>query len=73
MFSYQGIVLWVFLTISLGLAPYFPEPHIWQKLTLLGDPSVSFGLVDWFDFGMHGLPWLGLIACLYDWVKHKCS
>ena len=73
MFSYKAIVLWLFLAISLGLAPYFPEPHIYQKIILMGDPSFTFALIDWFDLGLHSLPWIGLMICFYNWVKHKCT
>ena len=46
--------------LSLGLAPFVPEPHVWQKLQMLlaGDLSQP---VDIFDFLMHGTPWLLLL------------
>jgi hypothetical protein len=46
---------------TLGLAPFVPEPHIWEKLKML----VAGELVkpiDIFDFLMHGAPFLLLIA-----------
>ncbi|MEC3860255.1 RND transporter [Mesobacterium sp. TK19101] len=49
----------IFACALLGLAPFVPEPHIWEKLTML----VSGTLVkpiDIFDFFFHGLPWLVL-------------
>ena len=46
------------LCLTLGLAPFFPEPHIWGKLRwMLGDPS-SMGTADWMDALMHGIPWI---------------
>lgn len=56
-----SVVLIVALT--LGLAPFTPEPHLWEKLKLLA----AGGLVrpiDIFDLLMHGLPWLVLLAKL---------
>ena len=49
--------------LTLGLAPFFPEPHIWEKLKMLfaGDLSKP---VDIFDMLMHGVPWLVLLAKL---------
>jgi hypothetical protein len=41
---------------TLGLAPFVPEPHIWEKLRLL----VAGNLVrpiDIFDMVFHGAPW----------------
>jgi hypothetical protein len=46
---------------TLGLAPFVPEPHIWEKLKML----VAGELVkpiDIFDLLMHGAPFLLLIA-----------
>jgi len=45
---------------SLGLAPFFPEPHVWEKLKMLADGSLSRP-VDMFDLFMHGTPWVLLI------------
>ena len=44
--------------LTLGLAPFTPEPHIWGKLRwMLGDPS-SMQARDWMDALMHGIPWI---------------
>jgi len=46
---------------TLGLAPFVPEPHIWEKLKML----VAGELVkpiDIFDLLMHGAPFMLLIA-----------
>lgn len=48
------------ICLTLGLAPFVPEPHIWEKLKMLADGSLSKP-IDIFDLGMHGLPWLVLI------------
>lgn len=53
----------VFVALTLGLAPFVPEPHIVEKLRML----VAGNLVrpiDIFDLALHGLPWLLLIAKL---------
>ena len=49
--------------LTLGLAPFVPEPHIWEKLKLLvaGDLVKS---VDIFDLLMHATPVLLLAAKL---------
>ena len=45
---------------TLGLAPFTPEPHLWEKLKMLGAGELTRG-VDWFDLGMHGAPFLLLV------------
>ncbi len=47
----------IILCLTLGLAPYIPEPHVWQKLQMLLAGTLSKP-VDIFDFVLHGVPWL---------------
>lgn len=53
-----------FLCLTLGLAPYFPEPHIWGKILWIWGGARGMGLIDWLDFVMHGIPWLLAIRLL---------
>tara|TARA_B100001109_G_scaffold251662_1_gene246478 strand:+ start:9662 stop:9880 length:219 start_codon:yes stop_codon:yes gene_type:complete len=46
------------LCLSLGLAPFFPEPHIWGKLKWILGGANGMTAMDWFDFLLHGSPWL---------------
>jgi hypothetical protein len=58
---------WKFILIfclTLGLAPFFPEPHIWGKLKWIWGGAVGMQPEDWFDTVFHGLPWLLLIRLL---------
>ena len=41
--------------LFLGLAPFMPEPHLWEKLKMLLDGSLSKP-IDIFDLFMHGTP-----------------
>ncbi len=55
--------LLIVLCLTLGLAPFTPEPHLWEKLKLL----VAAELVkpiDMFDLLLHGAPWILLILKL---------
>ena len=54
----------VFICLLLGLAPFFPEPHVWQKLKMLADGTLSAPL-DIFDQFLHGTPWVVLALKLY--------
>jgi len=47
----------IIISLTLGLAPFVPEPHVWQKLKMLADGSLAKP-VDIFDLFMHGTPWL---------------
>ncbi len=41
--------------LLLGLAPFVPEPHLWQKLKMLTAGELSKP-IDIFDLVMHGAP-----------------
>ncbi|MBA4351848.1 MAG: RND transporter [Rhodobacter sp.] len=49
--------------LTMGLAPFVPEPHIWEKLKMLAAGSLTRPM-DIFDFAFHALPWLLLVAKL---------
>ena len=49
--------------LTLGLAPFVPEPHIWEKLKMLAAGSLTRPM-DIFDLAFHALPWLLLAAKL---------
>ncbi len=43
--------------LTLGLAPFVPEPHIWEKLKMLAGGTLSKP-IDIFDLLMHAAPFL---------------
>ena len=47
----------LFISVVPGLAPFFPEPHVWQKLKMLMDGSLSKP-IDIFDLFFHGTPFV---------------
>jgi hypothetical protein len=51
------ISILVVLCLTLGLAPFVPEPHVWQKLKMLAAGELTRPL-DIFDLLMHGLPFV---------------
>lgn len=57
----------IIMTIFLGLAPFWPEPHLWEKLKMLvaGDLVKP---IDIFDMFFHMAPGLVLLAKIY---RHK--
>ena len=55
--------LLVVLALTLGLAPFTPEPHVWEKLKMLAVGQLVRP-VDVFDLLMNAVPWLLLAAKL---------
>lgn len=56
--------LMILLCCTLGLAPFFPEPHLWGKIRWIAGGGIGMKTLDWFDTTLHGLPWLLLIRVL---------
>jgi hypothetical protein len=48
-------------SLTLGLAPFTPEPHIWGKLKWIFGGANGMQTADWFDTLLHGTPWLLLL------------
>lgn len=53
----------VIIAATLGLAPFVPEPHIWEKLKMLAAGDLRRP-IDIFDLCLHAAPWLLLAAKL---------
>ncbi len=49
----------VILCLTLGLAPFTPEPHIFEKLRMLAAGTLTRP-VDIFDLLFHAAPWIVL-------------
>ena len=49
--------LLVIASLTLGLAPFVPEPHVWEKLKMLFSGTLTKP-IDVFDLLMHGVPWI---------------
>lgn len=47
--------------LTLGLAPFVPEPHIWGKIKWILGGAEGMQFMDWFDVLLHGLPWILLL------------
>ena len=60
----QSLMLFLLVSLTLGLAPFVPEPHVWQKLKILADGSLNKP-IDIFDLILHGTPWVLLLLKLY--------
>lgn len=60
----NSIKTWLLASLTLGLAPFFPEPHIWGKLKWIVGGANGMQLMDWLDVAFHGLPWVMLFRAI---------
>lgn len=70
LFNRIPLSILIVLCLLLGLAPFVPEPHVWEKLRMLAAGALT-ELVDILDLLLHGTPWLLLIFKLYFQVTGK--
>ena len=61
LFDRIPLSLLIVLCLTLGLAPFSPQPHVWEKLRMLASGELVRG-IDIFDLLLHGSPWLLLIG-----------
>jgi hypothetical protein len=54
----------VLLCLTLGLAPFFPEPHIIGKIKWLIGGANGMTIKDYFDVLLHGFPFVLLIRLI---------
>ena len=57
------IGLLILVALTLGLAPFVPEPHVWEKLKMLVAGTL-IRPVDIFDLLLHATPFVLLAAKL---------
>jgi hypothetical protein len=63
LFQRIPLSLLIVLCLSLGLAPFTPEPHLLEKLKMLAAGELS-KFIDIFDLMLHATPWIMLIIKL---------
>jgi len=66
-------MLWLVIALTLGLAPFSPEPHVWEKLKWIIDGAAEMRPIDWFDFFLHGTPWVFLIVSITRIIYKKIN
>lgn len=53
----------ILFSVLLGLAPFVPEPHLWEKLKMLANGTLTKP-IDIFDLLMHSTPAILLVIKL---------
>lgn len=60
----ERIVVAVLASLTLGLAPFLPEPHIIGKIKWVIGGGEGMETMDWLDLAMHGAPWVYLAVAV---------
>lgn len=60
----KKIIIALIASLTLGLAPFTPEPHLFGKLRWVFGGAEGMEFKDWFDLVLHGTPWLYLVILL---------
>jgi hypothetical protein len=64
LFSYPVLIV---LCLTLGLAPFVPQPHLVEKLRMLFAGTLTRP-IDVFDLALHAAPWVLLAGkAVLDW------
>ncbi len=61
MSAFNNWRLVILLCLTLGLAPFFPEPHFFGKVTWILGGAEGMKPMDWFDTLLHGFPFILLV------------
>lgn len=52
---------WLLLSLTLGLAPFKPEPHLIGKIRWVLGGARGMQAMDWVDLFVHAAPWVMLL------------
>ncbi len=63
----------IILTMTLGLMPFFPEPHFFGKVRWVMGGAVGMKLIDWGDLILHGFPWVLLARLSIITLRKKIA
>ena len=55
----------ILLCLTLGLSPFFPEPHVVGKIKWIIGGANGMQPMDWFDFVLHGFPFILLARLMF--------
>lgn len=58
-------------SLTLGLAPFTPEPHLVGKLRWIAGGGVGMGWIDYGDLLMHGAPWIWLLLTVLSDLRGR--
>jgi hypothetical protein len=60
------------LCLTIGLTPYFPVPHSYEKIKWFFQGGNGMQTLDYFDLIFHNIPWFYLIiASIFGLIKRR--
>ena len=63
----------ILLCLTLGLAPFLPEPHILGKIKWLAGGGNGMGPMDYFDVVLHGFPFVLLLRLIIVTIVERTA
>lgn len=66
----KRILIWLLLSVTLGLAPH-KDPHLIGKIQWVLGGAKGMEILDWFDLVLHSFPWIGLLSVLIITAKDR--
>lgn len=63
--------IWLVASLTLGLAPFTPEPHLVGKIKWVLGGAIGMKPIDWFDLVLHGFPFVLLLRAIIFRLKKK--
>lgn len=69
--DFKKLKLPLLMSLSLGLMPFVPEPHIWGKIKWIAGGANGMQPADYFDVLLHGAPWVYLIITIVLMLKKQ--
>ena len=69
----QRYTIAIVLCLTLGLAPFAPEPHLFGKIRWILGGAEGMEAMDWFDFAMHGAPFAYLLFLMVTDLRGRFS
>lgn len=70
---FNNPVLWLLASLTLGLAPFSPEPHVVGKLRWVLGGAAGMAVIDWLDLLLHLTPWLLLLYAVLVRIRPKAG
>jgi hypothetical protein len=67
------VKLALILCITIGLTPYYPVPHSYEKLKWLLEGGNNMLMLDYFDLIFSNLPWLYLLGSVIYFYRRRAK
>ncbi len=69
--NYKSLIFPLVAVLTLGLAPHYPEPHLFEKLRWIFIEERPMASIDWFDVMWHGSPWVWFLWVFFASLKTR--